>query len=288
MGRFGGAEPLVGEIVGLRTFRIDTSGVLLPLYSSGAWNDGTNTAQCAPPTGHHHRAAHAVPADECECGFYAYGSVAAARQNRQMRYVQAIVSCWGAVVAGTQGVRAQHARIDAIWVSDQAPQWLCRRIAARYGSAQLYRDLAAMLAEHPLSELPCYTQVRDRSRSALLATGLTLSPVVALGLLPMETLRASTGLYLAWMAVTAAVAAVALWFLVGTRGAGHVAAAWIVGGLLGWLVAPLFGLPGWLLRAPLLRGAFVAGGAYLLSLRPGYFPVVETEGRPRSFAGVVT
>ena len=34
MGQFSGSEPLVGEIVGLRTFRVDESGLLLPLYST--------------------------------------------------------------------------------------------------------------------------------------------------------------------------------------------------------------------------------------------------------------
>ena len=48
---FAGAEPLVGEVVGLRTFRVDESGLLLPLYSNLAWYDGPNTATCAPPTG---------------------------------------------------------------------------------------------------------------------------------------------------------------------------------------------------------------------------------------------
>lgn len=288
MGHFRGAEPLVGEIVGLRTFRVDQSGCLLPLYSPGAWHDGSNTAVCSPPTGHHHRAPHAVPADECECGFYAYGSVEAAAQNRHMRFVQAVVSCWGGVVAGTQGVRAEHARIDAIWVSDQAPQWLRRRIASRYSSAALYADLDAMLAEHPLTDLPCYTEPERKVRGTTVGTALSVALIIALGLLPVEVLRNTTALYALWLGCTAAVGALTLWFLVGTRGAGHVAAALIVAGFLGWLIAPLFGLPGWLLRVPLLRGAVVAGGAFLLSLRPGYFPVVVEPDRRRSFAGVVS
>src|SRR5579875_1509958 len=99
MGEFSGSEPLVGEIVGLRTFRIDESGLLLPLYSNGAWYNGVNTAECAPPTGHHPRGPHPIPDPACECGFYAYGTAAAAAQNRQTRYVRAVVSCWGGVVA---------------------------------------------------------------------------------------------------------------------------------------------------------------------------------------------
>ena len=41
MDRFSGSEPLVGEIVGLRTFRVDESGLVLPLYSNLSWYDGS-------------------------------------------------------------------------------------------------------------------------------------------------------------------------------------------------------------------------------------------------------
>ena len=51
MRAFTGSEPLVGEVIGLRTFRVDESGLLLPLYSDQAWYDGPNCATCAPPTG---------------------------------------------------------------------------------------------------------------------------------------------------------------------------------------------------------------------------------------------
>ncbi len=160
MGEFCGTEPLVGQVIGLRTFRIDDSGMLLPLYSDGAWYDGGNTAACSPPTGSHPRGPHQVPADDCECGFYAYGSTEAALQNRHLRYVQAVVSCWGDVVAGTKGFRAAHARIDALWISPAAPPWLRSRVATRYPSARMYADATAMLAEHPLTELSCYEQPR--------------------------------------------------------------------------------------------------------------------------------
>ena len=76
--QFTGSEALVGEVVGLRTFRVDESGLLLPLYSDLAWYDGTNTATCAPPTGDAPRGTHPVADPDCECGFYAYGHPEAA------------------------------------------------------------------------------------------------------------------------------------------------------------------------------------------------------------------
>ncbi len=77
------------------------------------------------------------------------------------------------------------------------------------------------------------------------------------------------------------------WLVVGTRGAGHLAAAFVMAGVLAWLLAPVFGISGWLLRVPLLRGIAVAVGGYLLALRPHYFPIVRTP-RERAFCGVRT
>jgi hypothetical protein len=285
VGEFSGTEPLVGEIVGLRTFRIDDSGLLLPLYSDGAWYDGTNTATCSPPTGHHPRGPHPVPADECECGFYAYGSEAAAAQNRNMRYVQAVVSCWGGVVAGSKGLRAEHARIDAMWINPEAPTWLRKRVASRYPSARMYAQSSAMLAEHPLTSLTCYRRPVSHRIVPAVAVVLGAAALLTLGLLPFGMLHDSAALWNAWLVVTALTAALTGWLLVGAHGAGHVAAAFVVAGLLAWLLAPAFGLSGWLLRVPLLRGIAVAVGGYLLGLRPHHFPVVKTP-RPRAFCGV--
>jgi hypothetical protein len=274
---FGGTEPLVGEIVGLRTFRVDSSGALLPLFSGGVWYDGENTAMCAPPTGRHGDRApgHAVPDDRCECGFYAYGSAAAARQNHSMRHVQAVVSCWGSVVAGTQGVRAEHARIDAVWLAPLAPEWLRRRVTVRYPSAQVYADADAMLAEHPLTPLPCYEQ-RPPRRLQALTLALLLCAVLALGVLPLSVLHAVPALRLTWLATTAGAGLLAGWLAVGVRTAGHLAAACIAAALCSWLLAPAFGLTGGLvLRAWPMLGLSRIAVAYLGRLRPWHFPIVE-------------
>lgn len=281
---FGGSEPLVGEVVGLRTFRVDESGLLLPLYSESAWYDGANTAVCAPPTGDHHSRPHPVPSDECECGFYAYGTAEAAAQNRHTRYVRAVVSCWGGVVAGTQGFRAEHARIDAIWLRPEAPRWVRTRVAGRYPSARLYADADAMLGEHPITELACYEPRRRRPATTLLGV-LGVVVLLALGLVPYSTLSTTHVIWELWIAVTAAAAGLTAWLVLGAHGVGHWAAAFVMAGVVGWLVAPLFGLSGWLLRVPLLRGIAVAAGGYLVALRPHYFPVVK-ERREKAFCGV--
>ncbi len=283
MGRqFSGNEPLVGEVVGLRTFRVDETGLLLPLYSEQAWYDGANLATCDPPAGGA-RPAHPVVADDCECGFYAYGSAHAAARNRQTRYVQAVVSCWGRVVAGTQGVRAEYARIDALWLSPAVPKWVSMRIAMRYPSARIYRERDAMLAEHPLSQLPCYELPKRPSVVARVAIAAFAIAVLALGLLPWRLIDGAV--FVAWAGALGWIALAVLTVLTRHHLPGRAASVALLMFAAAWLAAPAFGLIGWLLRLPVLRAALVAGGGYLLALRPGYFPVV-TLPRARAFCGV--
>lgn len=285
MRAFAGVEPLVGEVIGLRTFRVDESGLLLPLYSNRAWYDGTNTAACAPPTGDVPVASHRVPDPDCECGFYAYGSERAAATNRHARYVLAVVSCWGGVVAGTQGVRAEHARIDAIWLHPNVPTWTRRRVASRYPSARVYADRSAMLAEHPLSVLPCYSEQVQRHPVRQTATVGALVALLSLGLVPAATLHRSSALWVSWLGITVALGVLAAYLIVGSHSRGHLAAAWLTAGVLAWMLAPQFGLAGWLLRVPVLRGLLVAAGGFLMTLWPGYFPI-ERGSRERAFCGV--
>jgi hypothetical protein len=281
---FSGSEPLVGEVIGLRTFRVDESGLLLPLFTDLAWYDGPNHATCAPPTGEPERSDHQIASPGCECGFYAFGDLHAASRNRHSRYVLAVVACWGSVVAGTQGIRAERARIRAIWLAQSAPPWLVKRVALTYPSAQLYRDRDAMLAEHALSALPCYrpaTPMPMPLRTTVLLGGAAL---VGLGITPSSAARGT--LWDFWISLVGALAVLALWLLFGARKTGHTSLGLIVAGCLAWVAAPLFGLAGWLLRLPMLRAALVIGGSYLIGLRPGYFPVVRTPAVKR-FRGVV-
>jgi hypothetical protein len=160
---YAGFEPQVGEIRALRTFRIGPGGRLYPLFSNIAWVDGANAASCRMvELAGGAIAPHSVPDPNCTCGFYAYGSEAATAEYPHARHVLAVVSCWGHVIAGTRGLRAQCARIDALWVSDVVPADLVADVAQRYPSIALHRDKGAMLAEYPPSELDCY----DGSESA--------------------------------------------------------------------------------------------------------------------------
>jgi hypothetical protein len=145
----------VGEIRALRTFRLprDGSGALLPVaHATVAWTDGPNTARCD-------RGGHAPAAPGCSCGFYAYGSRRAARQHDEARRVLAVVACWGRVVPGTLGLRAQHARIEAIWVSRRVPLERVLLVQRRYPSVAFYGSRRAMLRQHRLTRLDSYERL---------------------------------------------------------------------------------------------------------------------------------
>jgi hypothetical protein len=284
MPAFTGSEPLVGEVIALRTFRVDESGLLLPLYSDRSWYDGPNCATCAPPTGEAERNDHQVASPACDCGFYAFGTPEAASRYRNSRYVQAVVACWGSVVGGTLGVRAERARIEAIWLGPGAPTWVVKRVGLTYPSARIYLDRDEMLAEHPLSMLPCYAPPKPPSLPRRLAVPVAATVLIALGLVPSSAVHGV--LWDVWLGVAVAIGVFVGWLVVGSRAIGHVALAVVLAGVLAWFAAPLFGLAGWLLRLPAMRAVFMSAGGYLAALRPGYFPIVRAPAQPR-FRGVV-
>jgi hypothetical protein len=143
----------VGEIRALRTFRLAQYGRLYPARygPAGPWQDGANTARC------HY--GHTPAAPGCMCGFWAYGTHRAARDFIEARRVLAVVACWGRVVPGTRGLRAQHARIEAIWVSAWVSRRLVRQLRERYPSATFYRSKRFMLIRHRLTRLDSYEPV---------------------------------------------------------------------------------------------------------------------------------
>lgn len=151
---------LVGEIRAVRTFRLDSDGVLWPAFfaDSAPWTDGPNTARCSRE--------HTPAAPECTCGFYAYGSLDAAQRQYSTlsRQVLAVVACWGRVVPATLGLRAQHARIEAIWVSRaRVSRHRARLLRRQYPSAAICRSRRDLLRKHPLTRLDCYSPHVRRS-----------------------------------------------------------------------------------------------------------------------------
>jgi hypothetical protein len=152
----------VGEIRALRTFRLSENGRLCSLvhYASGEWDDGASTARCLAH-------GHTPAAPGCGCGFYAYGTYDAVRDHDEAHDVVAVVACWGRVVPGTRGLRAQHARIEAIWLSATVPRHLVWLLHERYPSVAFYRSRRLMLARHRPTRLDSYQREPWRLRRRL-------------------------------------------------------------------------------------------------------------------------
>jgi hypothetical protein len=264
MDGYSGFEPEVGEIRALRTFRIGCGGFLHPLFGKQAWTDGTNTARCtarrgafaAPGPPHH------APEPSCSCGFYAYASQAGLSEQPHARNVLAVVACWGRVIAGTRGIRAEHSRIEAIWMSGAVPVDLAAMVAARYPSVAIYTDRTRMLTDHPPTALDCY-EIDEPSASVMTVTALRVATVLALLVASMPTawLASTHHQYLIWAAyLWLVLIGVAAFRRARTKAAAKRQALLALAFVL-WIVAPIAGPAGLiLLRLPLSQ---IAAAIYL-------------------------
>jgi len=253
---YAGFEPQVGEIRAVRTFRVGPGGALYPLFSNTQWGDGANTARCrAVRLTAASGPAHPAPDPECTCGFYAYASDSAAGEYPNARHVLAVIACWGRVIAGTRGVRAEHARVEAIWMSATVPPELVAMVRERYPSVSVYSDKAAMLAEHQPTALDCYEEpARAEAAWRRFGRWLAIVGAVVLGMLPAHWLGSNRDARIVWGVVLAFfVMAAALSRRrqadLASRRRGLVAFAVAL-----WLLAPFAGPVGiLLLRLPLIQ-----------------------------------
>jgi hypothetical protein len=276
MDAYAGFEPEVGEIRAVRTFRVGPSGILYPLFSNRAWTDGTNTAQCRvfrPDDGESE--VHAAPEPECTCGFYAYASAHGAAEYPNARHVLGVVACWGRVVAGTRGLRAEHVRIEAIWLSNAVPAYLVAEMRGRYPSMPVYDDKATMLAEHPPTELDCYDEPAPRERtSKTIALWLAIAVALVMGVLPWQWLRSNQDARAVWLAELAffVLGAVVLGRKNADRAARRRSLLFLAVAL--WLAAPSAGaIGGLMLRIPLFQVGKVVLVQRLIGARAaGSFP----------------
>lgn len=275
MEAYAGFEPEVGEIRALRTFRIGPGGVLYPLFSELAWVDGINTARCRVPVpaGQEHptgqeqpagqedgdAAAHIAPEPDCTCGYYAYATETGAGEYPHTRHVLAVVACSGRVIAGTRGIRAEHARIEALWMSSAVPDELVASVSSRYRSTAVYPDKSTMLTEHPPTPLDCYEIETHRQRASKgLAMRLAILSALVIGLLPANWIWQHHNARLLWVAELCL-------FLLGAgvlrltrRDQPARGAALFLAAIVLWLIAPFAGAAGiLLLRLPIIHIALL-------------------------------
>ncbi len=267
MDPYGGFEPQVGQVRALRTFRIGPDGGLYPLFSTQRWHDGSNTAGCLRKDSPPHRS----PAPDCTCGFYAYGAEQFVSDHPCSRHVLAVVACWGRIIAGTRGLRAEYSRIEALWLSAAVPADLVERVRGNHPSVAVHRDRSRMMADHPPTELDCYERPEGRKRrpagrmwwSAAIAAAL-------LGVLPADWLGGTRSAALLWIVLGTAFGAGALPIArrgtnVGSSGRRLLCLATSM-----WLFASFLGLFGVVfVRLPLLQAASIVGLQHLFVVLEG-------------------
>jgi hypothetical protein len=81
---------------------------------------------------------HASPHPACQCGIYAYYRPGRRNWFGEFDCVEGIVTVWGRIEAHADGLRAEHARIEALVRRAELPT--AERIAARLGCDLVERD----------------------------------------------------------------------------------------------------------------------------------------------------
>ena len=142
------APDLVEPVVAFRAWRILDDRLLSP-YIPCRWDGRVMHATCYPanrtltfgrgwlntPHGSPHRA--------CRCVIYAYHRPGAQQYFGEWEWVEGIVTVWGRIEAHADGLRAEHARVEALagrpdiaraLGADVVERGELRDAAARYGA----------------------------------------------------------------------------------------------------------------------------------------------------------
>ena len=142
------APDLVEPVVAFRAWRI-LDGALLSPYIPCRWDGRVMHAVCYPAN----RSltfgrgwlseAHASPHPDCRCGIYAYHRPGAQQYFGEWEWVEGIVTAWGCIEAHADGLRAEHARVEALagrgdiaarLGADVVERGELREAAVRYGA----------------------------------------------------------------------------------------------------------------------------------------------------------
>ena len=98
-------------------------------------------------------AAHASPHPDCQCGIYAYHRPGVRNWFGEFDWVEGVVTAWGRIEVHHDGIRAEHARIEAL-IHDRERARAIERIAARLGAEVVDRAEVADAAARYGAPLP--------------------------------------------------------------------------------------------------------------------------------------
>jgi hypothetical protein len=139
---------LVVPVVGFRAWRVIDEQLSSP-YIPVRWEGRRMHATCLPANrvltfGEGWLGApHDSPHPECKCGIYAYVRPQRAPYVGEFEWVTGIVTAWGRIEAHREGLRAEHAEIEALALQ---PGWgaarrdRVERIATRLGTDVVMHD----------------------------------------------------------------------------------------------------------------------------------------------------
>ena len=129
------APDLIQPVVGFRAWRLVGDRLLSP-YIPCRWEGALMHAVCYPANrsltfGRGWLAApHASPHPDCQCGIYAYYQPGTRGYFGEWEWLEGIVSVWGRIEAHADGLRAEHARLEALALPGDRDPGSARRIAA--------------------------------------------------------------------------------------------------------------------------------------------------------------
>ena len=101
---------LIEPVVGYRQWRL-RDGMLWPLYATGPWRRGVQTAVCPAE---HPRHPEPAPGHDCTCGIHAWYRPCPMLGSAFTELVAGAVVMWGAMELHAIGMRAQHALVVAL------------------------------------------------------------------------------------------------------------------------------------------------------------------------------
>jgi hypothetical protein len=140
----GVAPDLVTPVVAYRAWRVVGERLLSPNIRI-RWEGRTLHATCLPVQrpmmpGHDGWVdePHAAPHPDCECGIYAYHRPGRRNWFGEFDWVEGVITTWGRIELHDDGLRAEHARIEALIRRAELPD--VERIAARLGCEIVDRE----------------------------------------------------------------------------------------------------------------------------------------------------
>jgi hypothetical protein len=164
------APDLVRPVVAFRAWRVVGERLMSPNIPV-RWEGRTMHAECHPVQRRIMRGAqggwlaeeHGSPHPDCRCGVYAHHVPGVRTWFGEFDWVEGIVTVWGRIEAHADGLRAEHARIEALIRRRELPA--AERIAAALGCAVIDRDDVAAVADRYGAPLPA-TMIPSRSAPA--------------------------------------------------------------------------------------------------------------------------